>query len=609
VGNSASSSSVLHFGEFALDPESGELWKNGIRIKLPPQPFKILALLVSRAGQVVTPDEIQQQVWGSETNVDFENGLNFCIKRIRAALADDAESPRYIETLPKIGYRLIAPVEVLDPVPAPSRSRVGLYLTSAALTVALVAGTVVGLNLGGVRDRLLGRPIAGEISSIAVLPLQNLSGDPEQDYFAEGMTDALITELGQISALRVISRQSVMRFKASDKSLSEIARELNVAAVVEGSVVHDGDRIRLTAQLVQAQPERHLWARTYDRDLRAVLALQGELARTIASEIRTTLLPHEQARLVRVRTVHPQAYDYYLKGLSFWSKRTTQDTETAIENYQKAISIDPEFAPAYAYLSVASFRLGRYSQAEQAARKAVVLDDQLAEAYVALSVTDREGDPDAYLRKAVELNPNSVFAHHWRAMRLIEIGRHAEAIEELKRAQALDPLSPIINTALAGAYQEAGQKEKAFQQNQLTLEMAPEFATAHSQLAALYEEEGKFDQALPEYERAVELGCYPIECLGELGYAYARAGNRPAALKVIKNLEALWPSSGFAANRIAMVYAGLGDHGRALQWLDKSFEASRNPAEFVDLDKRRFATLRSDPRYLNRLRSLSLHPN
>jgi len=603
--------SVVRFGVFTLDVNAGELHNNGQRVKLQEQPLCVLLMLLERPGKAVTREELQARLWPDGTFVDFEHSLNAAIKRLREALDDSADEPRFIETIPRRGYRFIAPVEGLDSATAPRRSRAGRYLAYAALGVILVAGTILGLNIAGLRDRLLGRPAPGAITSIAVLPLRNLSGDPGQDYFADGVSEGLITEMGQIRAIRVISFQSVKQFRASNMSLPEIADRLSVDAFLLGSVIRDGERVRVIVQLVHAQPEQQLWAHSYDRDVRDLLALQGELTRTIASEIRATVAPREQARLARTSSVNPQAYDFYLKGLFYWGQRTTQSMESAIENFQKAIALDPKYAPAYAYFAVANFRIGRYEQGEQAARQAVALDNQLAEAYVALSCVnqgDNSRNAGEHLQRAVELNPNSALAHHWLSIWLSDVGRHAEAIEELKRAQSLDPVSPIINARFAETYRLAGQRKKAFEQIELTLDLNPDFAMARFVLGNLYEEEEQFDRAIVEYERALNLGCFPTDCLGPLGYAYARTGNRAAALGMVKKLEGLEPGSGYAAY-IATIYAGLGDNAQALHWLEICSENGGDVAGFFDRYKHKFATLRSDPQYRNRLRSLNITPN
>lgn len=335
-------SPILCFGVFELDLGSEELRKEGSLLRLPPQPLKVLALLARRAGQLVTREEIQKEIWGGDTFVDFEHGLNFCINRIREALGDNAETPRFIQTLPRRGYRFIAPVETaaravsqnetlrrdvsagttvtaVGAIPElPQRKRWRVVLGGGAL--AVLAAILIALNSVGLRDRLFGGPSTTPIRSIAVLPLENLSGDVSQEYFADGMTDELITDLAKIGSLRVISRTSSMRYKRTQKPLSQIAHELNVDAVVEGTVVRSGDKVRITAQLIQAPTDRHLWADRYERELRDIVAAQNEVARDIAEHVRGKLTPQEEVRLARARSVSPEAYDDYLRGRFYWSK-------------------------------------------------------------------------------------------------------------------------------------------------------------------------------------------------------------------------------------------------------------------------------------------------
>ncbi len=292
MGESTHSPRIVRFGVFEVDLRAGELRRSGVKIKLQEQPFQILSLLLGRPGEVVTREEIQKKLWPADTFVDFEHSLNAAVKRLREALGDSADTPRFVETIPRRGYRFIYPVE------RPGwASRIRQLRIVALAAVALLA-VLIGLNVGGLRDRLLGGAGRGQITSIAVLPLENLSGDPEQEYFVDGMTETLITELSKISALTVISRQSVMQFKDTDEPLPEIARELNVDAVVEGSALHIGERVRITVQLIEAASDRNLWAENYDRELRDVLALHSEVARAIAQEIRIALTPEEESRRV-----------------------------------------------------------------------------------------------------------------------------------------------------------------------------------------------------------------------------------------------------------------------------------------------------------------------
>ena len=353
-------SEVVRFSSFELDLGTGELCRQGVSLKLQPQPAKVLTVLVRRAGQIVTRQELAEEVWGSDTFVDFERGLNFAIRQIRLALEDDADQPQFLETLPKRGYRFIAKIEVdekndpvvvaSDPVilhqaivPAPRR-RAPMWILSALCSLLLV-------TIGYVWLRSHRRAMTPSIRSLVVLPLQNLSGDPSQDYFADGMTDELTTQLARIGGIRVSSRTSAMHYRNTQRRLPEIARELKVDAVVEGSVVRAGNRIKLTAQLIDASSDRHLWADSYERNLEDVLSLQVEVARDVAEQIRAKLGPEDETRLAKSRPVNPEAFEAYFKGRYFWNKRTEPDIRKALIYFRDAIDKDPEYAQAYVGLA------------------------------------------------------------------------------------------------------------------------------------------------------------------------------------------------------------------------------------------------------------------
>jgi TolB-like protein/DNA-binding winged helix-turn-helix (wHTH) protein len=363
VQNSNSLSPTLRFGVFELDPRTGELRKNGMKVRLQGQPIEILVLLLQRPGDAITREELQKKLWPSDTFVDFEQGLNNAMNRLRAALDDDAESPHFIETLPRHGYRFIGavnggardgaePTALTEAQPvagekAAHHRRIGTKLVAVGLVgLAVAAALLLGLNVRGWRDRVFMRSPKPQIQALAVLPLTNLSRDPDQEYFADGMTEALITELGKVSKPRVISRQSVMQYKSSKKSLREIAGELKVDAVLEGTVVRSGDRVRVTIHLSQALPERQLWAEEYNRSIRDALSLQGEIARAITDEIKVKLTPQERTLMAASRSVNPEAQDDYLQGLYLAPVNSfnERDFQKAIAHFKRAIEKDPTFA-------------------------------------------------------------------------------------------------------------------------------------------------------------------------------------------------------------------------------------------------------------------------
>lgn len=402
------------FGVFEFDSRARQLRKHGHTIRLHGQPLEILGLLLERPAEVVLREELRAKLWPEETFVDFEHSLNAAVNKLREALDDDANNPRFIETVPRRGYRFISAVNQPDSqglkltvpavsaslespvviaesqIPSPHRHR-SVFVTALVLTVVLAV--VFGFDLGGVRRRLVGEPRVSRIQSIAVLPLENLSQDPEQEYFADGMTDQLITNLAQVSALKVVSRTSAMRYKGTKKSLSEIARELHVDAVVEGTVMHADDRVRISAQLIEASTDHHLWAANYDRDLRDVLSMQDEVTRAIVNEVRVKLTAQDQARLANTHPVNPEAFQLYLKGRYYWYKLNPEALQKATAYYQRALDEDPAYALAYAGLADSYNSLAFFSvfppremmpKAKAAAAKALELDENLAEAHISL---------------------------------------------------------------------------------------------------------------------------------------------------------------------------------------------------------------------------------
>ena len=344
---------VFRFGPFRVDARTGELTNAGQRTPLRDQPLQLLLLLLERPGDLVTREELTRRLWPADTFVDFDRGLNKAINHLREALSDSAEHPQFIETLPRKGYRFIAPVrpdpEDADPAvdAPPTRSGRRLWLVMAAVIAAIAIAVAVAVDVGGLRRAIGGRAAAPpHIASLAVIPLENLSGDPEQEYFADGMTDALITDLAKIGSLRITSRTSVIRYKGTKRTIKDIGRELDVDAVVEGTVTRAGGRVRITAQLIQVSTDMHLWAETYERDVSEVLELQRAVATDVARRIDAVVRP-----LDRPRIVQPEAYGLYLKGRYSFYRYTSQGWQRAIEHFTRAIEHDPTFASAYAGLA------------------------------------------------------------------------------------------------------------------------------------------------------------------------------------------------------------------------------------------------------------------
>ncbi len=448
------------------------------------------------------------------------------------------------------------------------------------------------------------------IRSLAVLPLENLSGDASQNYFADGMTDELITDLAQISALRVISRTSVMVYKGAHKPLPQIARELNVDAVVEGTVLHSGDQVRITAQLIEASNDKHLWSQSYEGELRDTLALQSRVASAIADQIRINLTPQEQAALKSVKVVNPQAYESYLKGRYFWNKRTADGLKVALAYFNQAIDEDSKYAPAYSGLADTYALLGdwqyavmtpkdAFPKAKAAAIKALELDNALGEAHNSLAFVLDGFDWDfdsagKEFRRAIELNPGYATAHHWYAWHLSLLGRYDEAIPEMRKALNLDPLSLIINADLAELLVLAHSYDESIQQSRKTIEMDPNFALAHNQLAQAYLQKHMYDEAVAELQKAVQLSGGSPTCIANLARAYVLSGKRSEALELLSELKKRSNPGYSNASEIATVYASLGDKDQAMNWLEKGYEERFNPGVLL---RSGFDPLRSDLRF------------
>ncbi len=572
-----SETGILRFGSYELEPQTCELRARGVIVRLQPQPCRVLTLLVSRAGRLVSREEIQHEIWGNQTFVDFEQGLNFCIRHIRSALGDTAGTPRFIETLPRRGYRFIAPVNG-GPLP---RREVPQAAEQAAAKIRL-----------------------------AVLPFENLSADSKYEYFADGMTDALITELTQISGLRVISRSSVMRFRGTHKPLSEVAQELNVEVVVEGAVLFVGDKVRVTSQLADAASDRYLWGESYERDLREILALQRKLARAITRGIRVKLTPGEQARLAAVPTVSPEVYQTYLKGRYHWNRRTEESLRKAVASFEKAIAMDPTYAPAYAGLADAYGMLAYYShmppreafpRAKSAVRRALEIDDGASEAHTSLGYITQVYDWDwteaeREYRRAIEINPGYATGHHWRATYFLMEGQFNEAIGEIRKAQELDPLSLIINTTVGSIRYCMREYDKTIEQCRKTIDLDESFPAPHSYMGRAYLQNSRFADAIREFSRALELSGRSPRYLEELAYGYAAAGRREEARQLLQEMMTLSATRYVSPYYISLVYVGLGDLEQAFRWLDRAIEERSAELIWLKVDPR-LDTLRSDPRY------------
>ena len=572
------SSPRVRFGAFELNLQSGELFKHGRRIKLQTQSFLILASLLERPGEVLTRDELCQRLWPSDVFVDFEVGLNAAINRLRDVLDDSPEKPRFIETLPRRGYRFIAPLQ---------------------------------------RERL--ERIPARVRSLAVLPLENLTGDAAQEYFADGMTDALITRLAQIGALRVISRTSAMHYKGTHKKLPEIASELNVDAVVEGSFARSGSQVRINAQLVHARTDQHLWARQYERELTDILVLQADVAGAIADEIRITLTPQERARLTSAHTIVPEAYEDYLRGRFYWNKRTPEGLKKSLQYYRSSLERDPRYALAHAGLAECYNMMGYWGVlspkeacplARSEARAAVQIDESSAEAHTALGWTLFACDwnwPEAKkeLDRAVRSNPGYATARQWLSHYWIYLGRKRESLDCVKHTLELDPLSLVMNSNAAFMYFFARDFDAAVERARKTIELDPHFAPPYLCLGQALEQKALFPEAIQAFDRGLVHSERAPFMLAALGHAYAASGNRSAALASLKDLEELSLRRYISPYYFAILSAGSGEAENSLTWLEHALEDRSTWLTWLKVDPR-FDALREQPRFHELLGKIGL---
>jgi TolB-like protein/DNA-binding winged helix-turn-helix (wHTH) protein/Tfp pilus assembly protein PilF len=622
----------LRFGVFEADLDARELTKLGKLLPLQEQPFQLLAMLLEKPGVLVTREELRARLW-PQTVVDFDHGLNKAISKIRDILGDSAENPRFIQTVARRGYRFLgdvtpvstgevaaAPLESasidstppVDPAPATRRTR-----RSVAWAMA---GTALLLIPAGIWIRSTSNHSSlSSIRSLAVLPLENLSRDASQDYFADGMTDELITHLAQIPDLRVISRSSMMTYKQSRKSLAEIAHELDVQAVVEGGVLRSGERVRINAQLIRVPADEHIWADSYEGDLRDTLVLQNQVAQAIADRIRVTV--STQRHVQSPRAVNAQAYDSYLKGRYYWNKRTIEGLKEAINYFKQSISIDPGYAEAYSGLADSYALAGDWGYgilppteafplARAAANEALALNDRLGEAHTSLAfVLDLYyWDWDAAEKQyelAINMNPGYAVAHEWYAWHLLVLGHSAEGIFEMRRAESLDPVSPIIRSNVADALSVAHLFEESVRQSRKTLALDPNFAVGHFHLAEALVQEHQYEAAIAEFQQAIELSGHLAAFDANLAHVYALAGRKADALKIVKDIEARPDLNPTANACIALIYVGLGDLDQAMNWLNKAYDARFNPAILI---RPTFDPLRSDARFRELRRRLGLPP-
>ena len=594
--------SKIQFGVFTVDVEAAELLKHGIRVRLQERPFQLLVTLLEKPGEVVTREELRERLWPDGTFVDFDHSISSAVNKLRNALNDSATQPRYVETVGRRGYRFLYPVSAAGAAaavrrPEPRRSRRLLVL----LAIGLIVSAVTGISTLG---RFTRRPAVADpatVRSIAVLPLRNLSSDAAEEYFSEGLTDELITRLAALEGLRVISRTSAMRYKDSRKALPVIARELRVDAIVEGSVLRAGGRVRITAQLVEAASDRHLWAQSYERDDQDVLELQNEVARDIAESIRRKV--RAAASPARARARHPEAYQAYLMGRHQWYRRSGVELTRAIADFERAIALDPDYALAHAGLADVYIVLPllspmpqeqAYPKAKQAAERALALDPALAEAhnssaYVKMYLNWDFAGAERGFRRAIELNPSYATAHQWYAELLSFQGRSAEAIAEMHEALELDPLSAVMHHQAGQTYQQARHYEQAIQEYRNAMTLDPGFTAPNMFMSLAYRRMGRLEEAAETMQRVLPQEKRWLSALS----AAARRRDMPEYLRKEREFAAGLPRPAYY---FGLYEAALGNDAEALKWLATAYDRRDECILYIKVDPE-WDRLRSDPRF------------
>jgi TolB-like protein/DNA-binding winged helix-turn-helix (wHTH) protein/thioredoxin-like negative regulator of GroEL len=627
---------LYRFGPYEADLTRNELRKFGLPIRLERKPWQLLVALLGHPGELASRNELQKLLWPEGVFVDFETGLSVAVRKVRSALSDSAEKPKYIETVAGEGYRFVAPVEhvfatkrpvavtlergpstMVEPpaipdqlkAPPPGFKRQKSGFSNRMLFAALVIVAVI--LFGGARfvRRIWPRPEAAHPGKImlVVLPFENLSGDPRQDYLSDGMTEELSGRLGNLSPqqLGVIGRTSAMTYKHSPRTISQIGQELGVGYVLEGSVRRDGSNLRITAQLVEVSDQAHVWASNYDRNMRNLLQVEDEIASSIAQQVGLSIALEHPTKLLDPHIPDAEAHEAYLLARYYWYERTPAGWKTGEQYFRRAIEKDPLYADAYAGL--AECRIPK-DEALAAARKAVQLDPGSAEAQTALAWVElyRELDlptAERVLKAAVQLDPNYAPAHHTYGEYLEMVGRYEESIREGKQAVVLDPLAPVFRAALADVLSMVGQNQAAIAQLKLVIQMDPNFSEAHQVLGDIYGRLGMYKDAVREYQSSQISGDKPF---GALAYAYARLGNRAEALNQISDAQRFAKRSDSPPPMwdLALAEAGLGNDDQALSWLEKLYEQHEDDALLWLKVEPKLAPLRSAPRFQNLIRHM-----
>ena len=605
---SRSQNPLVRFGVFEVNPAAGELRKHGIRIKLHEKPFQVLLALLERPGEVVTRKELQQRLWPGDTIVEFENGLNNAIGRLREALGDTAENPRFLETLPRRGYRFLPPV---SPSLPPSRAflfRRWLFAVGIILGVILLIGAVSRLALTRKQT----------IHSLAVLPFRNLGPATEDDYFADGITDAVTTELAKLGVSKVISETSVMQFKDTKKTVPEIAKQLGVEAVIEGAVLREGNAVRITVQLIRADTDQHVWADSYRRQTKDILALQNEVALGVARGIALKLSPRAAGRSALPRPINPEVYDAYLKGRYYLQKGREDAFARAKDYFEQAIRLDSSYAPPYAGLSdyyVLTDALPpkeALPKAKEFAQKALQLDETLPDAHASLGFVFFYVDwnwpaAEQEFKRAIELDPHLVRVHRWYGLYLATLGRDLEALAETQRAVDLDPLSISAHDTLAMSAIWARQYDRAIQEGQKIFELDANDPRAYERMAVGHFQKGMYQDAVQEADKGLDLSHRDPTFLCLSAYAHGRLGQREQAGKLLSELRAAGRTRYVPSYFLATALLGMGKQNEALAALQEGFK-THDPYMVFLRSTPWFDPLRSDPRFLDLLRRMNFPP-
>jgi TolB-like protein/DNA-binding winged helix-turn-helix (wHTH) protein/Tfp pilus assembly protein PilF len=603
----------FQIGPWLVQPSLNVISQNGSRVHVEPKVMQVLVCLARHPGELVPKEELLQTVWQGTFVTD--DVLKRCVSELRRVFEDDAREPRIIETIPRRGYRLLTPVEKAAPAEELPRVR----RKSRLLFGILVGLVVLALPTGGYfawrHFHSLARPPAAKIM-LAVLPFQNLTGDPSQEYFSDGFTEEMITALGglQPQQLGVIARTSAMKYKHTDKAVDQIGRELGVQYVLEGSVRRDGDRTRISAQLVEVKDQSHLWAESYERDLRDVFRVQNEVAEAIAGQIRLHLAPPEQARLAAARSVNPEAHEDYLQGRFNLNKLTHDGMMTGLTYFQKAVSLDPKDPLGYtgvadSYITLAVFEYlpptEAFPLAKEAVLKALALDDTLVNAHSTLaqiyqSERDWEGT-ERECKRAVALNPSYALGHERYSLFLTRAGRHTEALAEIERAKELDPVSPVMKTVAGQALLFARRYDESQQELLKALELDPGRFTTRALLADTYAAKGMLEDSLMELNKAATASPGDPWVRADLGYVYAKLGRKSDAEKVLEELRAESQRRYVSGFFMSWICIGLGKNEEALQWLERADQQKDYQLSWISVSPV-FDPLRSDPRFADLVR-------